>query len=222
MPTASTIGITGIERARRGAGELAARGFSVLKVKMGVPDPAEDLARLTAVHEAAPHARLLLDANGAWTAEQAVRLLDHVGGLNVDAVEQPIPPGTPDELAWVSERSPVPVIADEDAASPADVRRIAGAVRGVNVKLAKCGGILAALQIIYTARALGTDVMLGCLVASSLGIAPAVHLTGHARWVDLDGHLLLTADPWSGIGGEDGTLRLRGGPGLGVLPAEEA
>nr|BFE53224.1 hypothetical protein GCM10017745_66510 [Saccharothrix mutabilis subsp. capreolus] len=93
---------------------------------------------------------------------------------------------------------------------------------GVNVKLAKCGGIAKAREIIDTAHQAGLDVMLGCLVASSLGIAPAAHLTGHARWVDLDGHLLLAHDPWRGIGGEDGTLRLTGAPGLGVVPRAEA
>ncbi|WP_255348972.1 enolase C-terminal domain-like protein [Micromonospora sp. ATCC 39149] len=89
---------------------------------------------------------------------------------------------------------------------------------GSNVKLAKCGGVAAARRLIDTAAGYGMDVMLGCLVASTLGIAPALHLAGHARWVDLDGHLLLADDPWTGIGGADGTLRTPGGPGLGVRP----
>lgn len=79
--------------------------------------------------------------------------------------------------------------------------------------------MLAALGVIDAARRHGMDVMLGCLVSSSLGIAPAAHLAGQARWVDLDGHLLLERDPWTGIGGEDGVLRLSGLPGLGVRPA---
>lgn len=112
----------------------------------------------------------------------------------------------------------MPVVADEDAATVSDVRRLAGAVAGVNIKLAKCGGITAAREIIDVATGYDMDVMLGCLVTSSLGIAPAVHLTGRARWVDLDGHLLLADDPWTGLGGHDGTLRLAGTPGLGVTP----
>ncbi|MCP2257360.1 L-alanine-DL-glutamate epimerase [Streptoalloteichus tenebrarius] len=219
VTTARTIGITEPEHAATTAKLLVDQGFGTLKLKLGSPDPADDLARVAAVRAVAPDARLVLDPNGAWRPDQAARLLEEFARHDVDAVEQPIPPGTPDELARLARSSPVPVIADEDATSLADVERLAGAVHGVNVKLAKCGGVSVAREIIATARAAGTDVMLGCLVASSLGLAPAVHLTGHARWVDLDGHLLLADDPWTGIGGHDGVLRLSGRPGLGVRPA---
>ncbi|MBQ1025039.1 dipeptide epimerase [Micromonospora sp. C95] len=215
-PTAYTIGLVSPEDAAGAARALARRGFQLVKVKCG---DAADPARIAAVRAAMPDARLVLDPNGAWTAEQTVRLLDTLRGHRIDAVEQPIAPGTPRRLAWISARTDVPVIADEDAATVAHLDVLVGAVTGINIKIAKCGGIHAAQRIAATARGYGLDLMLGCLVASSLGIAPAVHLTGDARWIDLDGHLLLADDPWTGIGGHDGLLRLTDQPGLGVRAA---
>ncbi|MGE7384397.1 dipeptide epimerase [Streptomyces sp. NPDC004126] len=216
--TARTIGIVAPAAAAAQAGRLARAGFSVLKVKAGSPDPAEDLARVEAVHAGAPAVDLLLDPNGAWTEEQAHALLPRFAALGVTAVEQPIAAGRPEALARVAIASPIPVIADEDAVSYEDAAALAGRVHGVNVKLAKCGGVRAALRIHAALAGSGTDLMLGCLAASSLGIAPAVHLVGRARWVDLDGHLLLADDPWTGIGGSDGTVRPAPRGGLGVLP----
>ncbi|MFD0260489.1 enolase C-terminal domain-like protein [Kitasatospora indigofera] len=217
--TARTIGITDPVRAAATAARLAADGFALLKVKAGSADRREDFARVGAVRAAAPGARLLLDPNGAWTPEEAPALLREFADLGVEAVEQPVAPGRPDLLAAIAARSPLPVIADEDAVGFEDAVRLAGHVHGVNIKLAKCGGVGAALRICEALRGSGTEVMLGCLTASSLGIAPAVHLVDHARWVDLDGHLLLAHDPWQGIGGTDGRVRTTSRPGLGVTPA---
>lgn len=214
--TARTIGITSPAHAAAEARRLAASGFEVVKVKAGAADPEEDVERVRVVRDAAPRVRLLLDPNGAWSTRQAERLLPRFADLGVEAVEQPLPPGDPDALGALAEKSPLPVIADEDAVSLADVRRLAGRVQGVNVKLAKCGGVRAALRIAELIEGSGTELMLGCLTASSLGIAPAVHLADRARWVDLDGHLLLAHDPWTGIGGADGFVRTSDRPGLGV------
>ncbi|MFE1442246.1 dipeptide epimerase [Streptomyces sp. NPDC058739] len=216
--TARTIGIVPPVTAAVQAGRLVAAGFTVLKVKAGSPGAAEDLARVTAVREAAPAAELLLDPNGAWTEEQAHALLPRFAALGVTAVEQPVAPGRPEALARVAAASPLPVIADEDAVTYEDAAALAGRVHGVNVKLANCGGVRHALRIHAALRGSGTDLMLGCLTASSLGIAPAVHLVDRARWADLDGHLLLADDPWTGIGGTDGTVRPAPRGGLGVRP----
>ncbi|MEU3725783.1 dipeptide epimerase [Streptomyces sp. NPDC031705] len=216
--TARTIGIVPPTAAAGQAGRLAAAGFTVLKVKAGSPDPAEDFARVEAVREGAPGAELLLDPNGAWTEDRAHALLPRFAALGVTAVEQPVAAGRPEVLARVAAASPIPVIADEDAVSYEDAAALAGRVHGVNVKLAKCGGVRAALRIHAALHGSGTDLMLGCLTASSLGIAPAVHLVDRARWVDLDGHLLLAHDPWAGIGGADGTVRPGPRGGLGVVP----
>ncbi|MFD0307430.1 dipeptide epimerase [Streptomyces sp. NPDC127119] len=215
-PTARTIGIVPAAHAAAQARTLAAAGFALLKVKAGAPDPEDDLDRVRAVRSAAPGARLLLDPNGAWTAEQTRHLLPRYDELGVEAVEQPIAPGDPEALARLAERSPLPLIADEDAVGLEDVRRLAGRVHGVNVKLAKCGGPRAALRMAELIAGSGTELMLGCLTASTLGLAPAVHLTDRARWADLDGHLLLADDPWTGIGGADGVVRASELPGLGV------
>ncbi|MGW0335972.1 dipeptide epimerase [Streptomyces sp. NPDC003011] len=214
--TARTLGITSPAHAAAEARRLAARGFQVLKIKAGAPDPEDDVERVRVVRDAAPGVRLLLDPNGAWTTAQATALLPRFAELGVEAVEQPLAPGDPDALAALAARSPLPVIADEDAVGLADVRRLAGRVHGVNVKLAKCGGVHAALRIAEAIEGSGTALMLGCLTASTLGLAPAVHLADRARWADLDGHLLLARDPWSGIGGADGVVRTGDLPGLGV------
>ncbi|MFE6826287.1 mandelate racemase/muconate lactonizing enzyme family protein [Streptomyces sp. NPDC057690] len=214
--TARTIGITSLAHAAAQARCLAAGGFEVIKVKAGTPDPEDDVERVRVIRDAAPRARLLLDPNGAWTVAQAAALLHRFADLGVEAVEQPVAPGDPAALGALAARSPLPVIADEDAVGLEDVRRLAGRVQGVNVKLAKCGGVHAALRIAELIEGSGTELMLGCLTASSLGLAPAVHLADRARWADLDGHLLLARDPWTGIGGEDGVVRASDRPGLGV------
>ncbi|MCF1595317.1 dipeptide epimerase [Streptomyces muensis] len=220
--TARTIGITSPVRAAAEARRLAASGFEVVKVKAGTPDPEDDVERVRVIRDAAPRVRLLLDPNGAWSTAQAAALLPRFADLGVEAVEQPLAPGDPEALAALAEKSPLPVIADEDAVSLDDVRRLAGRVHGVNVKLAKCGGVRAALRIAELIEGSGTELMLGCLTASTLGIAPAVHLADRARWTDLDGHLLLAHDPWRGIGGDDGVVRTNARAGLGVEEVEAA
>ncbi|MFG2526389.1 dipeptide epimerase [Streptomyces sp. NPDC048516] len=214
--TARTIGITSPLRAAAEARCLAASGFEVIKVKAGAPDPEDDLERVRVIRDAAPRARLLLDPNGAWSRAQATTLLPRFADLGVEAVEQPLAPGDPGALGALAEKSSLPVIADEDAVGLDDALRLAGRVQGINVKLAKCGGVHAALRIAELIAGSGTELMLGCLTASTLGLAPAVHLADRARWADLDGHLLLAHDPWTGIGGQDGFVRAGGLPGLGV------
>ncbi|MFF7160639.1 dipeptide epimerase [Streptomyces sp. NPDC008086] len=222
VATARTIGITSLAHAAAEARRLAASGFEIVKVKAGSSDAEDDVERVRVIRDAAPHVRLLLDPNGAWSVVEAERLLPRFAALGVEAVEQPLPPGDPDVLGALAEKSPLSVIADEDAVSVEDVRRLAGRVHGVNVKLAKCGGVRAALRIAELIEGSGTELMLGCLTASSLGIAPAVHLADRARWTDLDGHLLLAHDPWRGIGGDDGVVRTSALPGLGVEEVEAA
>jgi L-alanine-DL-glutamate epimerase-like enolase superfamily enzyme len=213
--TAYTISIATPEEAGAAAHTACAAGHRILKLKVGLPTPGADRDLVAAVRSAAPGAKLLLDANGGWPVDEARQRLAVVADFDPVLVEQPLPPGQLDELRTLRAFSQVPIYADEDALTPADVPRLWELVDGVNIKLCKCGGIRPALAMIHAARAAGLGVMLGCVVSTSLGLAPSVHLAGLADHLDLDGHLLLEQDPWAGIGDEL-ELRPSGESGLGV------
>lgn len=213
--SAYTLSIADRETTLREAEKLS--GFPILKMKVG---DREDLATVRAVAEASD-AALWVDANEAFSQEKAAgvaRELKETGAVRL--IEQPIPasagPGTLHEVTDAAE--PVPVIADESAVDARDVPRLAGCVSGVNVKLAKCGGIRRALEMIHVARAHGMLVMLGCMVETSLGIAAAAQVSGLVDFVDLDGAMLLADDPFAGLVYEKGRILLSESLGLGVEP----
>lgn len=210
--SAYTLGIADMETTVADARRL--REFPILKVKVG---GWEDIETLRAVRESS-EADLWVDANEAFSPEEAVEVVAELKGIGVGMIEQPVPAsGGPDAIGRVTEAAfPVPVIADESAIEAADVPGLAGRASGVNVKLAKCGGIRRALQMIHTARANGMLVMLGCMVETSLGISAAAQISGLADFVDLDGAMLLADDPYSGPVYENGRILLSGDPGLGV------
>lgn len=199
----------------------AARGWPTLKVKLGV-EPRREEAILEAVRSGAPDASIRVDANAGWSAGAAVDRIRRLAEFGVELVEQPLPPEDRHGLRRVREASPLPIVLDESCVLPSDVPGLRGLADGVNVKLAKCGGPRQALEAVHAARACGLRVMLGCMLESSLGIAPAAHLAPLADWIDLDGAALLAEDPFVGPGpaadaGPDrGALRLDESPGLGV------
>jgi L-Ala-D/L-Glu epimerase / N-acetyl-D-glutamate racemase len=217
VPTAFTIGICPPQQARAQAAALTRAGFAVLKVKLGSPDPDDDIARVEAIRTAAPTAELLADSNGAWNATTAISMLGRLRDYGVVAMEQPVPAGNPDELAKVAASTPIPIIADEDAGCRADLDVLPASIAGINIKLPECGGLDAAMSMIDWARRSCVDVMLGCETSTSLSIAPAAHLSSAARWIDLDGHLWMTSDPWHGLGGSDGLLRRPAAAGIGIV-----
>ena len=192
----------------------ASHGFPVLKVKLGGPDDAGTLSAIRSRTE-----RLVrVDANCAWTGPEATARLAGLIGYGVEMIEQPCRPRDLEGLASVRAAFSVPVYADESAETLEDVAAVAGRVDGINVKLVKCGGPTPALGYIRKARELGLEVMLGCMIETSLAITAAAHLAPLADRLDLDGALLLAEDPFEGVRWEAGLPALPDGPGLGVTP----
>lgn len=190
-----------------------ARAYPVLKVKLGT-DHDEEIIRT--VRAAAPEKVLRVDANAAWTAKQALRMIDVLVECGVEYVEQPLPPHDLDGLRFVRERSALPVIADESCVVAADIPRLAGVVDGINIKLSKCGGLREALAMISTARAHGMLVMAGCMIETSLGITAAAHFAPLLDFADFDGAALLADDPYVGATITGGKISIPDGAGLGV------
>lgn len=212
-PTSYSIGIDTPEAMQAKA--RAASGFALLKVKAGLGD---DRARLEAVR-AVTARPLIVDANEGWTDRaEALDLIRWMVGIGVTLVEQPLPAADRDGARWLHARSPLPLVADEAVLAAGDLDGLEEAYDVVNVKLQKAGGLRPALRTIERARALGIQVMIGCMIESSLGITAAAHLAPLCDYADLDGHLLLESDPFRGAGLDGSRLVLPEGPGLGVVP----
>ena len=210
-PTDFTIGIDEpsvvAERARRAA------EFPALKIKLGGP---QDLATLRAVR-GVYDGPIRVDANTGWTRDDAERLLPEIDDLGVELIEQPFAARAYRDLAWLQDRSPLPIVADESCVLPEDLEALVGVVAGVNVKLAKCGGIAPARSMLERARELGFRTFLGCMEETSVGIAGSAMVASLAEWVDLDGCLLLADDPFEGLELDAGhRWRLTDEPGLAV------
>ncbi|RVV96804.1 dipeptide epimerase [Mesobaculum littorinae] len=185
--TAYTLSLDTPDAMRAAAAKNAHR--PLLKIKLGT---SEDMPRLEAVRQGAPDARLIVDANEGWTAEVYAELAPHLLRLGVALVEQPLPAGQDDMLAEIAR--PLPVCADESCHDRASLAALAGRYDVVNIKLDKTGGLTEALALRDAARAAGFEVMVGCMVGSSLAMAPALIVAQGAMVTDLDGPLLLAED----------------------------
>jgi L-alanine-DL-glutamate epimerase-like enolase superfamily enzyme len=194
-----------------------AEEYPVLKVKVGLDT---DEATIEAVRSVTGKP-LRVDANEGWRdKETAIRKIEWLASKGVELVEQPMPADMLEEAAWVRERSPIPVFADEACLRASSIPALAGAYHGVNVKLDKAGGLREALRMVHTARACGLKVMLGCMISSSASTTAAAHLSPLVDFADLDGHLLVANDPWEGVAVRDGRLVLPDRPGLGLRKRE--
>jgi L-alanine-DL-glutamate epimerase-like enolase superfamily enzyme len=188
----------------------------ILKMKVGSWEDVETVRAVAGFSGA----HIWVDANEAFSPEEAPEVAVELKSAGVRLIEQPLPASAgPEALRPVTEAAhPALVVADEGAISARDVPPLSGCASGVNVKLAKCGGIRRALEMIHTARSLGMVVMLGCMVETSLGISAAAQISGLVDFVDLDGAMLLADDPFGGIGYEEGRIILSDAPGFGVEP----
>ena len=192
-----------------------ARSFSdhpVIKTKVGFEGDVRALERIREVYGG----KIRVDANEGWDAETAVAALGAMEKLDIELCEQPIPAGNLEELARVTAATSIPIYADEDVGTAADVAKVAGAVDGVNLKLRKTGGIREALAAISTARALGLGVMIGCDLESGVATAAEAAVATFADVCDIDGPLLLADDPYPSVRYDKGEVLLPEGPGLGV------
>jgi L-alanine-DL-glutamate epimerase-like enolase superfamily enzyme len=206
VETSFTISLDTPEKMATAAGPAAyAQGYGVpriLKLKLGGDDV--DLARVEAVHEVAPAARLFIDANESWSPEHFREVAPLLGQFGVELIEQPFPADADEVLQTLDH--PVPVCADESCHTSADLPRLTNRYEVINVKLDKTGGLTEALLLIERARESGFKLLIGCMVCTSLGIAPARVLASAADYVDLDGPLLLAGDRHHGLSYHNGKI----------------
>jgi L-alanine-DL-glutamate epimerase-like enolase superfamily enzyme len=208
--TSYTIGIDSPEVLRKKVEEAA--DYPVLKIKMGLENDYEIMETIRGLTDRP----VRIDANEGWTEEEALEKIRWLEGQNVELIEQPLPVDRLDECRRLAERVSIPLFADESVHTAEDIPRLVGAFHGINIKLTKCGGIREAIRMIHTARACSMQVMLGCTVESSIGITAAAQISPLVDFADLDGNILITNDPASGVKTIHGNLVLPDGPGLGV------
>jgi L-alanine-DL-glutamate epimerase-like enolase superfamily enzyme len=217
--TSFTISIAEPAEIRRQV--LAAANYPVLKLKVGGP---RDQLSFKSLRDAAPSKPVRLDANEGWqTKELALERIEFFSkDPHVQFVEQPMPASTPEkDWAWLKRKSPLPIFADESYHSAQDAERAAQCFHGVNVKLAKTGGITGAMDALRAARRQGLKTMLGCMIETSILISAAAHLASLCDYLDLDGNLLVANDPYLGVTADAGILSFREAPekyGLRVAP----
>lgn len=209
--TSFTIGIDKPEMVKEKTKE--ASSYRILKVKLGGGNDREMIGSVRAV----TNVPLGVDVNQGWkNREQAIEMIEWLAQQGVIYVEQPMPKAMTDDIAWVTERSPIPVIADEAVQVPADIHKLAGIYSGINIKLMKCGGMRAAFNMVNMARALNLKVMIGCMTETSCAVTAAAQLSPMADWADLDGNLLISNDPFVGIKVGDGKVIIPDTPGIGI------
>jgi L-Ala-D/L-Glu epimerase len=215
--TSFTIGIDTPDVVRQKTREAAA--YKIIKVKLG-RGTESDRMMIDAIREVSDKP-ILVDANQGWRSrEDALRTIEWLALRGVELIEQPMPREQIEDMAWLYERSPLPLFADESVQRLGDITRACGVFHGINIKLMKCTGLREAHKMIGVARAHGLKVMLGCMTETSCAISAAAQLSPLVDWADLDGALLIKNDPFEGMVIVDGRITLNGRPGIGVQSAD--
>ena len=214
--TSFTIGIDTPDVVRQKTKE--AEEFKVLKVKLGRETDKEMIEAIRSVTDKP----ITSDVNQGWTnKEKALEMIHWLNERGVVMVEQPLPKERIDDLAWLAERSPLPIIGDEGVQRLADVKNAVGVYHGINIKLMKSTGMREAQKMLTLARSVGMKVMLGCMIETSCAISAASHLSPMVDWADLDGALLIKNDFFDGTKILDGKVMLMDRPGIGVIPMKK-
>ena len=210
--TSFTIGIDAPDVVRQKTRE--AETYKIIKVKLGRENDREMIAAIRDVTDKP----ITVDANQGWTQrDEALRMIEWLAVRGVVFIEQPMPRAQLDDTAWLRERSPLPLIADENCQRLADVAALRGVFDGINIKLMKCTGLREAHKMIVLARALGLKVMLGCMTETSCAISAAAQLSPLVDWADLDGAVLIRNDCFDGATIVDGKITLPDRAGIGVV-----
>ncbi len=209
--TSFTIGIDEPDVVRQKVKEAA--GFKILKVKLGRENDKEMIETIRTVSDVP----LCVDVNQGWeNKNQALEMVQWLAERGIVFVEQPMPKERIDDIAWLTENSALPIIADEAVQRLPDVQKTVGAYSGINIKLMKCTGMREAHKMANLAHANNLKVMIGCMTETSCAISAAAQLSPKAEWADLDGNLLITNDPYKGIKIVNGKIMLNENPGIGI------
>jgi len=193
---------------------LEAAPYKVLKIKLGAGN---DKDMIKNVRKIAPDKKLYVDVNGGWKDRQEALDMAHwLKDQNVIFIEQPMPKKQIDDIAWLTQYSPLPIVADESIHRIPDVLASKGVYSGINIKLMKCTGLREAKKMITLARAFDMKILMGCMTATSCSISAAAQLSPAIDWADLDGNLLISNDPYEGVKVVDGKLILPDAPGIGI------
>jgi len=212
--TSFSIGIDTEEVVKQKTRE--AEPYKILKVKVGKDS---DEMLINAVRSIAPDKPIRVDANEGWKdKEKAIKEIEWLVTKGIEFVEQPMPSHMLEETAWLQERSPIPIIADEAVKSTSDIPTLAQAYDGINIKLMKSGGLQEAMRMIWLAKSLGMQIMVGCMIESSVAISAAAQLCSLIDYADLDGNLLISNDPFRGALFREGRVIANEKPGIGVEP----